>query len=293
MKLNIKQALDETFETLSKAQLHYGHGTDNAWDEAVQMVLFVAHLPLDSDEQVLKKNLNEAQIVKLKSLIKNRIEKRVPLPYLTQEAWFAGLKFFVDERVIIPRSPFAEWIEKQFSPWVYAEKVQNILDLCTGSACMAIAAAYAFPNAKIDAVDISPSALEVAEINVKAHHLDSRLRLQLSDGFKQLPEKRYDIIMSNPPYVGAEEMESLPTEFRYEPELALKAEAKGLAVVHHILEKADRFLTPDGILIVEVGNSDQALIEAYPQMPFIWLEQERGGHGLFLLTKSDLAHVRK
>jgi ribosomal protein L3 glutamine methyltransferase len=289
----IREALDHTFQALEAAELYYGHGTDSAWDEAVQMVLFVAELPHDSGEEVLAETLSEEQCHQLSSLLSERIKKRLPLPYLTHEAWFSGLKFFVDQRVIIPRSPFAEWIENQFSPWVSPEKVSHILDLCTGSGCMAIAAAYAFPEAQVDAVDISEEALAVAKINVEQHDLASRVKLLHSDGFNNIPEKRYDIIMSNPPYVSEEEMLGLPAEYHHEPELALKADSQGLALVHHILKNAERFLAPNGIVVVEVGNSDLALIEAYPHVPFVWLEQEHGGQGLFLLTQMDLAHVRK
>lgn len=293
MLQTIKQALDSTFSALEKASLHYGHGTDSAWDEAVQMVLFVVGLPQDSGEEVLAQVLTPEQSQRLEKLLAARIQKHLPLPYLTNEAWFAGLKFYVDQRVIIPRSPFAEWIGNRFSPWISAEKVKNILDLCTGSGCMGIAAAYAFPKAQVDLVDISEEALAVAKINVEKHDLDSRVKLLLSDGFNNIPEKRYEIIMSNPPYVSAQEMETLPSEYHHEPELALKAEEEGLAFVHHILKNAQRFLAPDGILVVEVGNSDLALMEAYPHFPFVWLEQENGGHGMFLLTQKDLENVGK
>ncbi len=294
MQHTIEQALDHTFHALQEAtSLYYGHGTDSAWDEAVQMVLFVAGFPPDSGEEVLSQVLTEVQSKNLEFLLHERIKKHLPLPYLTHEAWFAGLKFYVDQRVIIPRSPFAEWIENRFSPWIPEEKVKNILDLCTGSGCMAIAAAYAFEEAKVDAVDISEDALAVAKINVEQHDLGSRVALLLSDALINIPEKQYEIIMSNPPYVSPEEMKTLPKEYHHEPELALKAESDGLRLVHHILENAARFLTPNGILVVEVGNSDHALIEAYPHLPFVWLEQEHGGHGLFLLTKPDLENVRK
>lgn len=290
----IEQALYHAFHALQDVpELHYGHGTESAWDEAVQMVFFVAGLPYDSGEEVLSQELTETQSRALDGLLNERIKKRLPLPYLTHQAWFAGLPFYVDQRVIIPRSPFAEWIENRFSPWIAEEKVKHILDLCTGSGCMGIAAAYVFPEATVDLVDISEEALAVAQKNIEEHELEARVRCWSSDGFKDIPEKQYQIIMSNPPYVGAEEMKTLPQEYHHEPELALKAEEEGLALVHHILENAARFLSDDGILVVEVGNSDLRLIEAYPHLPFIWLEQERGGQGLFLLHKSDLKHVRK
>jgi ribosomal protein L3 glutamine methyltransferase len=194
----------------------------------------------------------------------------------------------VDERVLIPRSPIAELIESQFLPWVEPEEVTSILDLCTGSGCIAAACAYAFPNAQVDAIDIDAAALEVAEHNIQSLGLEEQVRLVQSDGLQALTKERYDIIVSNPPYVSSAEMQTLPLEYTHEPQHALEAKQDGLALVHHILATAKKHLKPKGILVVEVGNSDEALIQAYPELPFIWLEFERGGHGVFLLHASDL-----
>jgi ribosomal protein L3 glutamine methyltransferase len=211
------------------------------------------------------------------------------LPYLTNEAWFAGLAFFVDRRVIIPRSPFAELIQDNFSPWLDKKIPKHILDLCTGSACMAIACAYYFPETEVDAVDISTDALSVAQKNIERYHCADRVHLLSSDLFSACKGRRYDIIMSNPPYVDRADMEALPVEYHFEPKLALAAGEDGLSIVHRILQEAADYLTEDGLLIVEVGNSEEALMEAYPTLPFIWLTFERGGSGVFLLTQQELS----
>lgn len=280
--------LDWLHDQLNNHRLYFGHGTDNAWDEAVQMVLCVAQLPLDSGDEVLELELQPRQSEKLVQLAEQRIFSRKPLPYLLQQTWFMGLPFYVDERVLIPRSPFAEWIECQFSPWIEPHQVQRILDIGTGSACMAIAAARMFPLAEIDAVDISLDALAVAAENVRRHDVVERVHLLKSDCYQVLEGVRYDIIMANPPYVGATEMETLPAEYRHEPRLALEAEDDGLAIADRILRGAAEHLVENGILVLEVGNSDELLIERYPRLPFIWLEQTSGGHGLCVLNKVDL-----
>ncbi len=271
-----------------QASLHFGHGTDSAWDEAVQSLLFVTGLPVDSGEEVLDVKLDPEQREKLVDLALERIYSHRPLPYLTHQAWFAGLEFYVDERVLIPRSPFAEWISHQFSPWIEAKQVKNVIEIGTGSGCMAIATALAFPKANVDAVDISGDALAVAQINVDHYQLGDRVRLIESDGFDSVPEKTYDVIISNPPYVGDEEMDSLPQEYRHEPDGALRAENEGLAIVEKLLLQAKTYLSPTGIVMMEVGNSDELLQHRYPDAPFTWLEQEQGGHGLFVLTAEQL-----
>lgn len=275
------------YSLFNGAQLYYGHGTDNSWDEAVHLVLSALHLPPDVSPDLMNAILTTVERRNLCELITRRINERVPAPYLTHEAWFAGLPFYVDKRVIIPRSPIAELIEKGFSPWLDNNDIHDILDLCTGSGCIAVACALEFPDSKVDAVDISQDALAVAQINVKKHHVQSQVNLIQSDLFDKL-EGPYDLIVSNPPYVSSDEYETLPREFRHEPQIALKAPELGLEVVTRILRNAAKFLRPKGLLVVEVGNSQDALLNKYPQLPYVWLDFERGGEGIFLLTTEDL-----
>jgi len=226
-------------------------------------------------------------------LFKQRIEQRKPVAYLTHEATFAGLSFYVDERVLVPRSPIAELIEQRFDPWVDEEQVFNVLDLCTGSACIAIACAYAFPEAQVDAVELSDDALEVASINLENHDLTEYLGLYQSDLFNQLPKKQYDIIVSNPPYVAIKEWEELPAEYHNEPEMGFTGGTSGLDLVIRILADADEYLTKQGVLIIEVGSSAETLQQLFPEIPFYWLEFERGGDGVFLLTAEQVQQYHK
>jgi len=274
------------------ANLYYGHGTDNAWDEAIALVLHTLHLPHDIDPRLLDARLTLDEREKIGTLIDTRVEKKIPVPYLTHEAWFSGLSYYVDERVLIPRSPIAELIENHFQPWIDPDGVHRILDLCTGSGCIAIACAKTFPDAEVDASDISKDALAVAKINVLRHAVEDQVYLHESNLFSNLPPKKYDVIVSNPPYVSAQEMSELPKEFQHEPELALAAGTQGLDIALHILREASAYLAPHGIVIIEVGNSEYALAEQFPDVPFTWLEFERGGGGVFLLTAEQLAEHR-
>lgn len=271
-----------------EAGLHYGHGTDNAWDEAVALVLHTLHLPNDINPTVLDANITQSEREALSTIIQRRVKERIPVAYLTHEAWFAGMSFFVDERVLIPRSPIAELIEKEFQPWLEHHSINDILDLCTGSGCIAIACAKAFPDAHIDASDISADALAVAKINLLRHEVEEQITLYQSDLFDALPQKKYDIIVSNPPYVDAEDMASLPKEYHHEPRLGLAAGEQGLDITLRILQEAVNYLNPQGVIIIEVGNSEYALAEQFPEIPFTWLEFERGGGGVFLLTAKQL-----
>ena len=284
----IEHLLNWAFDQFEAADLYYGHGTDNAWDEAVQLVLHVMQLPVDSDKNVVSQPVTTEQQLSIQTLTQRRIETRKPLAYLTHQAWFMGLPFYVDERVLVPRSPFAEWIAQQCQPWVNPNDVHRICDLCTGSGCIAIAAAVAFPEANIDATDIDTEALAVAAINVEQHQLSDRVSLIESDGFNALTNQRYDLILANPPYVPDDEMATLPEEYCQEPTHALRADQEGLAIVIRLLSEATHHLTPHGILMMEVGNSDEHLQAVFPKVPFTWLEQAHGGHGLFVLTYDEL-----
>jgi ribosomal protein L3 glutamine methyltransferase len=272
----------------NEAQLFFGHGTDNALDEAILLVLHTLHLPHDFPHNLWNTQLTYSEKRAVFHLLQRRIQERVPAPYLTHEAWFSGLQFYVDARVLIPRSPLGELIERQFSPWIVADKTTRVLDLCTGSGCIAIATALALPDADVDAVDISLDALAVAEQNVENYGLSDRLHLIHSNLFSNLTDQHYDLIVSNPPYVDANELENMPPEYLHEPRLGLEAGEDGLLLAKQILREAVDYLTPTGVLIVEVGASQDALIDLYPEVPFTWLIFERGGEGVFLLTAEQL-----
>jgi ribosomal protein L3 glutamine methyltransferase len=268
----------------AEAKLCFGHGTAGPLDEAAALVLHALHLPYDLPGGYFEGKLLPEERETVLALIERRIAERKPLAYFTHEAPFAGLSFYVDERVLVPRSPIAELIAQRFEPWLEAEQVGTILDLCTGSGCIAVACALAFPEAEVDAADISADALAVARINVERHGVEEQVRLVQSDVYEGLGESRYDLIVSNPPYVNFPEWEGLAPEYRAEPRLGLEAGADGLDVVRRILAGAARRLNPGGILVVEVGSAAEALETAYPDVPFCWLDFERGGEGVFLLT---------
>lgn len=268
--------------------LYFGHGTNNALDEALALAMHVLACPYEQvDEEMPKKRTREEKEAVLQ-IYDERIKTRKPAPYLTNTAYFCGLPFYVNETVLIPRSPIAELIENQFSPWVNPEEVNDILELCTGSGCIAIALAYAFEKAHIDATDISKDVLEIAQKNITQHQVGSQVSCHEGDLFQPVPKKKYQIIVTNPPYVCQEEMAALPEEYQHEPRLALHADDNGLKLVDIILAQAKDYLAPAGILVVEVGNSADALQKKYPEVPFVWLEFERGGEGVFLLNYNDL-----
>jgi ribosomal protein L3 glutamine methyltransferase len=274
-----------------EAKLSFGHGTDNAYDEAAYLLLHALHLPLDQLDPFLDARLTLDERSQLERLLARRIDQRIPAAYLTHEAWLGEFRFYVDERVLIPRSFIAELLPDGLAAYVGdAAQVTSALDLCTGSGCLAILLAHAYPGAEIDAVDLSPEALAVAQHNVAAYGLDERINLIRSDLFTNVPAReRYDLVISNPPYVTALAMESLPPEYRHEPELGLAGGDDGLDTVRRILADAARFLAPGGTLVVEVGHNRDAVEQAFPQLPFVWLDTTSSSGSVFLLKREDLA----
>jgi ribosomal protein L3 glutamine methyltransferase len=290
--LTVEQLIRASAARLEAAGLCFGHGSDNAFDEAAELVFFAAKLKHEDAPSVYLQPLTPKQHVAALGLIQRRIDERVPAAYLTQRMWFCGYEFYVDERVLVPRSPIAELIAARFAPWIDPEQVKRIVDIGAGSACIAIAAAHAFPEASVDAADISQDALDVAWINIGWHAVAKRVRAVQSDVFSGLDNLRYDVIVSNPPYVSAAEVAALPDEYGHEPQIGLLAGDDGLAIVRRILAEAEAHLTPHGILIVEVGDTEEAVMHAYPRVPFTWLEFERGGGGVLVLTAEQLAKHR-
>lgn len=274
------------------AHLYFGHGTDNAWDEAEQLVLHAVHLTPPLANEWLSARLTRQEKQRVVNNLLRRINERIPAAYITGQAWFAGLPFVVDERVLVPRSPLAELIKNRFAPWLTNEPTQ-ILDLCTGSGCIGIACAYAFPNAEVQLSDISFDALVVAEENIQQHDVEDRVFAMQSDLFENLVGQKFDLIVSNPPYVDADDLASMPAEYHAEPEIGLGSGSDGLDFTRRLLHEAGDYLTAEGVLIVEVGNSWVALAEAYPELPFVWIEFERGGHGVFALTAKDLLRLKR
>ena len=270
------------------AGLAYGHGTGSAHDEAAAIVFHVLGLEHERAAEAYDTRPGAAGRTAVLAMFAERIERRVPAAYLMGRMWFAGLEFEIDARAIVPRSPFAELILAEFRPWVDAARVRRVLDLGTGSGCIAIACAHVLPWSRVDAVDISAPALELARRNVARHHVADRVELLRGDLYGPVPGRRYDMIVANPPYVSDAEMAELPHEYLHEPELALRAGADGLDVARRILAGAADHLEPDGTLFVEVGDSDQRLEDAYPGLPFVWLEFDQGGGGVFRLTRADL-----
>ena len=275
-------------DLFEQAGLVFGHGTDNALDESALLVLHGLQIGYDQPDEVLDTELGDDDQLRVIELLERRVASRKPAAYLVNEAWFAGLSFYVDERVLVPRSPIAELIEAGFEPWVGRQPVRNILDLCTGSGCIGIACAYAFPDARVDIADLSPDALDVARENIRRHGLEARVTPVESNLFAGLTGRRYDIIVSNPPYVPQQEVRELQAEFQHEPALGLIAGTDGLDIVTAILNDAGKHLRDDGILVVEVGYSQERLVELFPDVPFLWLEFEYGGAGVFMLESVQL-----
>ena len=298
MTINQAQALQElhtirdyirfSMSRFYEHDLYFGHGTDNPWDEAVQLVLGALHLPWNADPQILDARLTSSEKQRVLEFLEQRVVQRRPLPYIIGEAWYAGMPFYVDERVLIPRSPIQELIENHFAPWLREGPVERILDLCTGSGCIGIVCAYAFEEAEVDLADISADALEVARRNIARHELEERVEAVESDLFSNLQGRKYDLIVSNPPYVDQADLSSMPDEYQHEPDLALGSGPDGLDITRQILRQAEQFLSDDGLLVIEVGNSEVHLQQQYPQIPFTWLEFEQGGNGVFLLTAAEV-----
>jgi len=270
------------------ANLFFGHGTDNAFDDARVLVFFALSLPDNIPDNYWQARLSQAEKQRVTEFFKQRIETRKPAAYLTGEAWFAGMRFIVNESTLVPRSPIAELIHNQFQNWIETEEVGTVLDMCTGSGCIGIATLQACPNASIDLVDLSVDALKVAQQNINQYDLNDYVSVIQSDLFANLEGKKYDLIVSNPPYVDQIEMDALPEEFQQEPRLGLESGKDGLDLTRRMLAEAANYLNDDGVLIVEVGVSQFYLEQAYPELPFYWFEFENGGEGVFAIHKSEL-----
>lgn len=282
----------EGAERFARARLVYGHGTDNPIDDAAALVFHALDLDHAQAPGAYARQVSAPARRRVDRLFERRIRERVPAAYLMKRMWFMGLEFDVDERVLVPRSPMAELIEQRFAPWIEARRVRSVIDIGTGSGCIAVACAAVFPRARVDAVDISRDALAVARRNIRKHGLSARVRALQSDHYAAVGGCVYDIIVSNPPYVGRRELRSLPREYRHEPAIALASGTDGLDSARVILREAAEHLRPGGILVLEVGNSATALRRAFRRAPFTWLQFERGGGGVLLLTRAQLiAHA--
>ncbi len=287
--VTMRDCLRFAVSQFNRNNLFFGHGSATAHDEAAYLILHTLHLPPDRLDPFLDARLTRAELDEVLNIIEKRIGQRMPAAYLTHEAWLGGFRFYVDERVIVPRSFIAELLREQLAPWVNdPENVGRVLDLCTGSGCLAILAAHAFPCAEVDAVDLSPAALDVAQRNVSDYGLEDRVHLIESDLFAKLDGGQYDIILSNPPYVDAPSMSALPPEYLHEPELALGSGQDGLDATREIIRQAAAHLAPGGVLVVEIGHNRAALETAYPELPFTWLEVSAGDEFVFLLRQDDL-----
>lgn len=290
--ITVRDWLRFAVSRFNEAKLFFGHGSDNAFDEAAYLILHTLHLPLDRLEPFLDASLTHGESEEVQAVIERRVKERIPAAYLTHEAWLGEHRFYVDERVIVPRSFIAELLHEQLAPWVEEpDEVTHALDLCTGSGCLAILAALAFPNAEVDAVDLSKDALDVATRNVADYALQDRIELIASDLFAALDGRSYDVILSNPPYVNAESVAALPPEYQAEPALALGSGEDGLDATRQILAKAKSHLNPGGLLLVEIGHNRGALEAAYPALPFTWLDTASGDQFVFMLRREDLTDL--
>lgn len=285
--VTVAAMLEQGEQQFEKAQIYFGHGTTSAWDEAVYLLSFVLNLPPDADRSLLDQVLTAEQNRAIQELYQRRVTERIPAPYLTGTAWFCGLPFHVDERVIIPRSPLAELIYNGFQPWCDSTP-DSVLDLCTGSGCIGISCAYAFEQAEVVLSDISADALAVTQANIVEHNVGNRVTAVESDLFDNLGGQRFDLIVSNPPYVDARDLAEMPDEYQHEPELALASGHDGLDFTRRLLREAEQHLTAQGVLVVEVGNSWVALEQAFPEVAFVWLEFVEGDAGVFVLTRDQL-----
>ncbi len=290
---NIRDYIRWGASQIAEHQVFLGHGIATPVHESAAIVFHTLFLPFNLDDCYLDATLTPRERKKIVEQLNKRIIERTPVAYIINEAFFAGLSFFVDERVLVPRSPIAELIEQRFQPWVEEDLVFNILDLCTGSACIAIACAHAFPEAHVDAIELSDDAIDVAKINIEKHQMTDQVSLFKSDLFNELPDKKYDVIVSNPPYVAIQEWKELPVEYHNEPEIGFTGGITGLDLVIRILFDAKNYLTEQGVLIIEVGSSAETLQQYFPEIPFYWLEIERGGDGVFLLTAKQVQQHHK
>jgi ribosomal protein L3 glutamine methyltransferase len=287
--VTLRAVLREAVTQFKHAGLAFGHGTHNARDEAVYLILHTLKLPLGELDSVLDRQLSKDELDAVRAVLQRRVLERTPAAYLTREAWLGEFRFYVDERAIVPRSFIAELLRVGLAPWIAdVRRVSSVLDLCTGSGCLAVLAAHVFPKARLDGADISAEALQVARRNVKDYALGKRIRLVQTDLFERLAGRRYDLILSNPPYVNAAAMRALPREYRYEPRIALSGGRDGLALVHRMLAQAAAHLNAEGLLVVEIGHNRAALEKAYPRLPFIWLDTSAGDDFVFLLRREDL-----
>ena len=290
----IRDWLRFSVSRFEESEIFFGHGTDNAYDEAVWLIMSALHLPHDTLHNFLDARITESERKQLSHLIERRISERIPTAYLLREAWLQGFKFYVDERVIVPRSFIAELLEDGLQAWIeYPELIHSAADICTGSGCLGVLLANAFPDAAIDVVDISKDAIAVSNINIANYGLQERVQAIESDMFSALKGKKYDLIISNPPYVDAPSMATLPREYQIEPQLALGSGAAGLDHTHTILREAAKHLNDNGILVVEIGHNRDALIDAYPNLPFTWLDTTSGDEFVFLLSKQQLQSTQK